>query len=710
MSPVVGLTRHIVHIDLLREGSPSTEIIELDTCTFHVSQYNIGWDFATAEAMIKKFDGHVDAIAISGINPVTKVAGLELHHKASERLLQAATRTPIYSSTDVRKFFADWTLGRNLKANPHLLRGRKILLHSAILTPTVERMERAGANLFAADLLTMVGMPLRIKGLANLRRAFAVLRPAVENAPPSLLKPSGDMGQPALQSRLRSWISEADVFVTFGDLIDGIGTFDVLEGKTVLIDALSRNMERRLRDAGVGKILKLMPDLPDMEDEQVASFAVLHAIIDQLRQLEDGGFSPDEYMLRFIEKYNLKAGNLEILRASVNRCAFIIHPLASSDISRVPQLTWLNYAPKSARQLIEKALARAPALRLGEIRGIRSNATGQEVVCDVYGVMATPGQLLAMDENTLYDRLVQTAEKARADGAAIIGLGAYTKVAGDAGLSVARRSPIPVTNGNSYSAAATLWAAREMVIKMGFVQKPTASKRLDAKAMVIGATGSIGRVSAHLLALAYNQLVLVATRPARLLELRDEILAIAPGIDVRIRTDPSPDLPDCDLIVTATSNQSGRILDIEMVKPGAVICDCSRPLDISADEAGLRPDVLIIESGEIDLPGEHIEFTCDIDLPEPSVYACLAETVLLSMEGRLESFSLGKELSLHKVKEIYKIGLKHGARLSQIRGPRGIVTDESIDACRRLAEERLKFWHPADVARLRRLPTKPPSR
>src|SRR5689334_23929507 len=32
---------------------------------------------------------------------------------------------------------------------------------------------------------------------------------------------------------------------------------------------------------------------------------------------------------------------------------------------------------------------------------------------------------------------------------------------GDAGVTIAQRSPIPVTTGNSLSAAATLWAARD---------------------------------------------------------------------------------------------------------------------------------------------------------------------------------------------------------------------------------------------------------
>jgi len=206
--------------------------------------------------------------------------------------------------------------------------------------------------------------------------------------------------------------------------------------------------------------------------------------------------------------------------------------------------------------------------------------------------------------------------------------------------------------------------------------------------MVVGATGSIGRVSAQLLSLVADEIVIVAPRADKLLELRDELVALSPRTEILVRTDPNEELSDTDLIVTATSSQKGQILDIMRVKPGAVICDCSRPLDISADEARKRPDVLVIESGEIDLPGP-VRMSVDIGLPKPSVYACLAETVLLTMEGRYENFSLSRQLQFERVKEIYQLGLKHGARLATIRTYEGNLTEDQISRCRTLAMLRL---------------------
>ena len=96
-----------------------------------------------------------------------------------------------------------------------------------------------------------------------------------------------------------------------------------------------------------------------------------------------------------------------------------------------------------------------------------------------------------------------------------------------------------------------------------------------------------------------------------------------------------------------------------------------------------RPDVLVIESGEIELPG-HVRMR-DIGLPDGVVYACLAETVVLALEGRYETFTVGRNIEWEKVKEIYRLGLKHGMKLATISGVNGVFTPEDIDRIRTLA-------------------------
>jgi predicted amino acid dehydrogenase len=263
-----------------------------------------------------------------------------------------------------------------------------------------------------------------------------------------------------------------------------------------------------------------------------------------------------------------------------------------------------------------------------------------------------------------------------------MGLGAFTKVVGDAGITVAKRAPLPITTGNSYSASGALWAAKDAVKKLGRAQIGESGK-MAGKAMVVGATGAIGSVCARLLAKAVDEVYLAAPEPAKLLSLKESIEQESPGAIVHVAGSADRDIEDMDMIVTATSGAGKRILDITRVKPGCVITDVARPLDISAEDVAKRPDVLVIESGEVQLPGDvHMK---NIGLPAGVAYACLAETIVLALEARFENFTLGRNIEWEKVRDIYKLGLKHGMTLAAISGVNGVFSEEDFERVKVLA-------------------------
>jgi len=61
------------------------------------------------------------------------------------------------------------------------------------------------------------------------------------------------------------------------------------------------------------------------------------------------------------------------------------------------------------------------------------------------------------------------------------------------------------------------------------------------------------------------------------------------------------------------------------------------------------------------------------------VYACMAETMALALEGRLESFTLGRHITLAQVEEIEAMAHKHGFRLAGFRSFEREVTSEHIE-------------------------------
>jgi hypothetical protein len=159
------------------------------------------------------------------------------------------------------------------------------------------------------------------------------------------------------------------------------------------------------------------------------------------------------------------------------------------------------------------------------------------------------------------------------------------------------------------------------------------------------------------------------------------------------------------MIVTSTSGAGKKILDITKVKPGCVITDVARPLDLPPEEVAKRPDVLVVESGEIDLPSK-VKGLKSIGLPPNVIYACLAETIVLALEGRFEVFTIGRDTEWPKVKEIYRLGLKHGMKLAAISGVNGVFTDEQIAKVVELAKAARLTWQQGGTAKPARAPRK----
>jgi predicted amino acid dehydrogenase len=364
----------------------------------------------------------------------------------------------------------------------------------------------------------------------------------------------------------------------------------------------------------------------------------------------------------------------------MSRFAFVLHPLTVDYLGNHPRFRWTRRLP---RQWVEVAAAYMPGRLVGNVKGGRSKATGRPVDGLIYALGATPRQMLTRPPEFTYTRLNEAVKDAAEHGARIAGLGAFTKVVGDAGVTVAKRAPIPVTTGNSLTIAATLETAKLTAKRMGW------RDLAKGKAMIVGATGAIGSVCSRLLAAAVKDVVLVSIEPERLAALKQKILEETPGAKVEVDLTTNRRVGDCDLIVTATSAFGQRVLDVSQCKPGAVILDVALPPDISAEEAATRPDVLIVESGEIVLPGP-ARFSFDIGLPPGVAYACLAEAALLTMEERYECFTLGRDVPPARVKEIYRLFRKHGLQIAPLRTFGELLTDEMVAEKNARADELLR--------------------
>ncbi len=646
--------------------------------SFRILRRGTDGDEAAAESLVTRWAPEASAIAVTGLWEGRAGGRRDGAPEVVERLRVAAGSVPVTDGHDLHGVLQDWALRHVQTEMPgYFTNARTVVLGAANHDRTLRVLREYTANIVFADLLLRLDVEGRLRSMPLLSPVVPALALLGGQVPDGVATLALAPGRHLSTELARRAARDCDVIVGSFDELADFGLAD-LSGKTVVTSAVS---DHRLADLADRDVDMVVDSTPQPFPFTVTS-AVLEALMTATADTGGGRLSEDDLLDRIVS-----AGLApRVLQPNgprrKSRFAFVIHPLSQDFFRSVePLATVVRHAPPVVLDLVEKAVAYLPPFTYGHVTGIRS-PTGAEAEGWLISVGGTPKELMSHSPEFTYGRLLAAAESARKHGAQVMGLGAFTKVVGDAGVTVARRAPLPVTTGNSYSAAGALWAAHDALVRLGLVEHD-AEGRIRAHAMVIGATGSIGSVCARLLALSCDELWLVSPESAKLLALKHDIERSDPRAVIHIAATPDRHLRGVDLVVTATSGAGKRVLDIMKVKPGCVITDVARPLDLSAEDVARRPDVLVIESGEIELPGD-VRMR-SIGLPPGVAYACLAETVVLALEGRYETFTVGREIEWEKVKEIYKLGLKHGMQLAVISGVNGAYTDADFARIRELA-------------------------
>lgn len=350
---------------------------------------------------------------------------------------------------------------------------------------------------------------------------------------------------------------------------------------------------------------------------------------------------------------------------------FVIHPLDMADVVR--------YDPKAngkRLELVAKVLEWMPANQESHITGIRS-ITGKEIHGYFLAATFLPHQFIQLPREQVYQKIIHAGKIAESLGAKILGLGGFTSVVGDAGHTIASNLNIAVTSGSSYTIATAVEGALAAARAMDMDPR-------EATATVVGATGSIGRVCAQLMSREVSSLTITARSLSRLKNVAESVREFS-GKRPQVTTDIQTALHGADIVISASSS-GGGIIHPAALAPGAVVCDVALPHDCSREVAETRDDVLVIEGGLVEVPGQ-VDFGTDFGYPEKIALACMAETMILTLEGLFENFSLGRRIEIEKVMEIQNMARRHGFKLAGFRSFNAPVTDEMVERIKHNAKQ-----------------------
>jgi len=672
---------------------------------FKIRRIGTNGDYDKAVDLLIQLDAETDAFGLGSVKLPTPDKNSRLIHIANSLLdyvrdddsvkiakLRSRLKAPVTTGDHLIKVAHEWAIrSLQFENNGYFNNARVLFLSGMTHFQMASVMSEFTENLTFAD-------PVLESGISKFIHSFKELELYAKGAH-DILKwvPSKRLTNSAIPIKkwnahiLRKAMQKAHIIVVpYHNFYDYVGdcTPEELGGKTIITTTAYDDRIEFLKNQGVDLIIDTTPKLlKRVVGVNVQEALVIAALGKKQHQITD------EEMLELMSSTNTGLRPRLVYSSGSpkdkTRFAFVIHPLSQEQFKLEKAVKPFVNIP-GAVDAVEKVVAYAPPWVYSKVSGIKS-PTGVETEGWLITVGGTPKQMMSHSPEFTYKRLLMAARMAKRLGAQIMGLGAFTKVVGDAGVTVAKKAAIPITTGNSYSASGALWAAADAVRRMGLIEIEDGQK-IKGKTMVFGATGAIGSVCCRLLAMAFDEVYLCGRNIVKLMALKESILKETPNVKLHTIVNPDKYLADMDVIVTATSGMGKKILDITKVKPGCVITDVARPLDLPPKEVAKRPDVLVIESGEILLPGD--PKMKDIGLPPKVAYACLAETIVLALDRRFEVFTIGRDIEWEKVKTIYKMGLKHGMKLAAISGVNGVFSDEDIAKVRDLAIEARKQIKP----------------
>jgi predicted amino acid dehydrogenase len=349
------------------------------------------------------------------------------------------------------------------------------------------------------------------------------------------------------------------------------------------------------------------------------------------------------------------------------RFGFIVHPRSLSELKGMIFRHALPVIPFGPEDFIKSQCLMRKVVK--PIRTFPPIVSHQNISCRgrVFSIFLTPDQILSF-QSTAVNLVERACHQAQDWGARIIGLGGLTGAIGSRGKEIAQRVTLPVTTGNSLTVYSTLVTFERLQREFDFDFS-------SGKIVIVGFPGSISLAIARILAQKGFSLILVSRRKTPFMDRFISELKESFSAEIEVAEDLKSSLSRGRIIFTATS--SGQIIDPDLLLPGSIVLDIAQPRDV-IEKRKKRNDVLIIDGGVVTIPKSTPSQCRFANWAVNDVPACLAETMILALEGETEPFSLGRELKLEKIADIGQKSKKHGFITDTLRSFRRPVDEVNL--------------------------------
>lgn len=364
-----------------------------------------------------------------------------------------------------------------------------------------------------------------------------------------------------------------------------------------------------------------------------------------------------------VQDYSLPRPFAYELPRTTRRVAFLGH-LVSAQSTVAWDPAFQAFQPQERELYLDKLAAISQPGIFDQVN-VRSQ-TGEEVHLSIIALSLTSQQIQAAlqqgDVQWLMEKIEAGVGLAKSIDCQVIGLGGYTSIV-SLNCQDIKTSGIALTSGNSLTVGMGIRAMRAAAQQQGIDLS-------QAKLAIVGASGNIASTYATMMAPWVQEVILIARFPnsPRLREIKDTIQQIAPDVAVEV-TNNLDSLKSCSLILTASNSASPLVYPEHLSTAPGVILDIAVPADVAANVLIDRPNYLVIQGGVVRLPYNPTLVVSGLSLSPGHIYACMAETLLMGLEGMTTHGSYGM-VTPAGVERMLAIADQHGFQLGEFKQER----------------------------------------
>jgi hypothetical protein len=221
---------------------------------FLVERIGTDGNVKRAVALVRQLDGRVDCFGLGGINRHLVAGRRRYVVREAERIARAARLSPVVDGGGLKATLEPWAL-RQLEAGGRVrLRGRRLLLVSAVDRFGIARLlpELTDQVIFG-DLIFALGLPLPMRSLETVKLLGFFLLPLLCQMPIALLYPTGQK-QEEYAPKYQKYFHWAEVIL--GDFLF-IRRFlpPGMEGRTIITNTTRSADLELMRARGVSRLV-----------------------------------------------------------------------------------------------------------------------------------------------------------------------------------------------------------------------------------------------------------------------------------------------------------------------------------------------------------------------------------------------------------------------------------------------------------------------